>query len=229
MRAAAHDDELPPLLRAARAGDAAALADALASGADVSARAAWFGSSALHLAAHGGHVECVRALLAAGAETDAKNDAGKRPFDYARESGHAALVELLANAPSVRALAAQRVQDAAAAEAASAAASAAAAAEQRRLAAATERLLAAARNGDAGAARAALRDGAPVDAQDRFGHSALILAAAKGARECCLELLDAGASRPTRNGMGQNAAEAARARGHDALAATLLPQEDEAS
>jgi len=144
-----HDDELPPLLRAAREGDAASLAAQLAAGADVAQRAPWFGSSALHLAAFGGHAECVRALLAAGAEKDDKNEAGKRPFDYAREAGHAALVELLMQAPSAAALAVRRREDAAAAEAAAAAAAAAEAAERKRHAAANERLLQAARGGDA--------------------------------------------------------------------------------
>jgi ankyrin repeat protein len=224
MRAASsHEEELPPLLRAARAGDAAALAAQLAAGADVGQCAAWFGSTALHLAAHGGHEACVRALLQAGAEKETKNEAGKRAFDYARENGHASLVQLLAEAPSAAAVAERRRRDAAAAEAAAAAAAAASAAEQRRCAAANERLLQAARVGDAAAARACLRDGAACDAQDRFGHSALILAAAKGARDCCEALLEGGASRTLRNGMGQTAAEAARARGHDALEAMLQP------
>jgi ankyrin repeat protein len=223
MRAASHEEELPPLLRAARGGDAAALAAQLAAGADVAQRAPWFGSTALHLAAYGGHADCLRALLAAGAEKETRNEACKRAYDYARENGHAACAELLMQAPSAAAVAARRAQDAAAAEAAAAAATAAAAAEQRRLAAATERLLQAARAGDAAGVRACLRDGAACDAQDRFGHSALILAAAKGARDCCEVLLQGGASRLLRNGMGQDAAEAARARGHDTLAAMLQP------
>jgi ankyrin repeat protein len=216
--------ELPPLLKAAQAGDAEEVRALLAGGADVHAAAAWFGSTALHLAAHGGHADCVRALLAAGAEKQTRNEAGKRAYDYAREGGHAHVVTLLAEAPSAAAVAARQAAEAQAATAAAAAADAAAEAERRRLAQAAEALLGAARNGDAAAVRDCLRRGAAVDAQDRFGHSPLILAAAKGARDAAAALLEAGASRMLRNGMGQNAAQAAAARGHAALAQLLQPE-----
>jgi ankyrin repeat protein len=69
--------------------------------------------------------------------------------------------------------------------------------------------------------RAALAAGADCNAADRFGHTPLILAAAKGSADCCAALLEAGAERGARNAMGQNAAEAAQQRGHAALAAKL--------
>jgi hypothetical protein len=47
----------------------------------------------------------VRGERFAKAEKDVKNDAGKRPYDYAREGGHAAVLEMLANAVSVKAAA----------------------------------------------------------------------------------------------------------------------------
>ena len=223
MQPASSRDELPPLLRAASDGDVAALRAALAAGADVGTRAQWAGSTALHLAAAGGHAACVDALLAAGAEKDVKNEAGKRPSDYAREAGHATIIATLAHAPSVASLAEQQRRDAAAAEAAAAAAAAAAEAARRAAAAACERLLNASRNGDAPGVRAALAAGADCNTADRFGHTPLILAAAKGSRDCCAALLEAGASREARNGMGQTAAEAASARGHHALATMLQP------
>jgi ankyrin repeat protein len=218
-------DELPPLLRAAADGDEGALRSALASGASLGERAAWFGSTALHLAAHGGHVSCCAALLAAGAEKDVKNEAGKRPYDYAREFGHAAVVELLATAPSVAAQAERQRAAAAAEQAAAEKALAAQEAQRRARAAATDRLLQAARAGDLVSLRAALGAGADRDAADRFGHTALILAAAKGAGDCCAALLEAGAARATRNAMGQTAAEAAAQRGFTALVGMLQPAE----
>jgi ankyrin repeat protein len=214
-------DELPPLLRAAADGDEDALRAALAAGGELGARGAWFGSSALHLAAHGGHVSCVAALLDAGAEKDCKNDAGKRPFDYAREGGHAAVVELLAAAPSVKAQEAAKEAAQAAEEARAAAEARVAEAGRRGRAQASDRLLAACRAGDVAGVRAALAGGADRDAADRFGHTALILAAAKGATECCQALLGAGADTGVRNAMGQTAAEAAAQRGFGKLAEVL--------
>jgi cytohesin len=49
----------------------------------------------LHVAAKNGHAVSVQILLAAGAETGAKDDAGKTPLDLARDKGHTAAVALL--------------------------------------------------------------------------------------------------------------------------------------
>ncbi len=53
------------------------------------------GSSALHLAAHGGHVEVIKVLLAAGADKDPENIYGSRPLDRAVFAGHIDVVKTL--------------------------------------------------------------------------------------------------------------------------------------
>ena len=53
------------------------------------------GQTALLMAAWGGHVEIVRALLAAGAEVDRGKDGHPRPLYKAAYGGHTACVELL--------------------------------------------------------------------------------------------------------------------------------------
>ncbi|CAE7358112.1 Gabpb1 [Symbiodinium sp. CCMP2592] len=56
------------------------------------------GETALHGAARGGSVACVRLLLDAGSNKDAKNDAGYTPLHWAARNGHADCVELLLKA-----------------------------------------------------------------------------------------------------------------------------------
>lgn len=67
----------------------------LEAGANVNATQAG-GFTALHQAAAAGKLEIIALLLENGARRDARCDQGKRPRDYARERGHAAVAELLA-------------------------------------------------------------------------------------------------------------------------------------
>ncbi len=60
-----------------------------------------------------------------------------------------------------------------------------------------------------------------IDAKQGGGWSALMLAAGNGVRETVEALLAAGADGTTMNDQGQNAADVAKARGHDAVAAVL--------
>ncbi len=66
----------------------------LEAGADVNATQAG-GFTPLHQAAAAGKLDVVALLLENGARRDAACDQGKKPGDYARERGHAAVVELL--------------------------------------------------------------------------------------------------------------------------------------
>jgi ankyrin repeat protein len=66
----------------------------LEAGADVNATQAG-GFTALHQAAASGKLEIIAVLLEHGARRDARCDQGKLPCDYARERGHATVVELL--------------------------------------------------------------------------------------------------------------------------------------
>lgn len=72
------------LLLAATSGDTDALAQALDEGASLSASGtAQYGSTALHLAAGGGHEAAVRLLLERGADPDAVSDEGLTPLLHA--------------------------------------------------------------------------------------------------------------------------------------------------
>lgn len=53
------------------------------------------GTSPLHEAARGGHVEIVQRLLAAGADPECRDSSGKIAADLAAENGHAAIVDVL--------------------------------------------------------------------------------------------------------------------------------------
>eukprot|EP00011_Vannellida_sp_DIVA3-517-6-12_P006198 CAMPEP_0114611922 /NCGR_PEP_ID=MMETSP0168-20121206/4362_1 /TAXON_ID=95228 ORGANISM="Vannella sp., Strain DIVA3 517/6/12" /NCGR_SAMPLE_ID=MMETSP0168 /ASSEMBLY_ACC=CAM_ASM_000044 /LENGTH=231 /DNA_ID=CAMNT_0001822903 /DNA_START=49 /DNA_END=744 /DNA_ORIENTATION=+ len=53
------------------------------------------GDTPLHRAAWGGHGGCCRLLLTAGADTEVRNRAGKRPCDIARASAFDALAHLM--------------------------------------------------------------------------------------------------------------------------------------
>lgn len=82
----------PPLLEAVRTGDAAAWQSLLTARPDVNARDR-AGNTALHLAALNHDLAAVNALLAAGAEPDARNTAEATPLLYG--AGHPGIVRAL--------------------------------------------------------------------------------------------------------------------------------------
>ena len=92
------DDQFP-LLAAAGSGDLACLELLLLHGAPVDQQAPESGWTALHAAAHGGHVQAVSALFKRGARPDAltKKDDGEglTPAQLAAENGNADCVTLL--------------------------------------------------------------------------------------------------------------------------------------
>lgn len=83
--------------RAAKHGEAAALAAQLAAGADVNALDR-FGQSALMLAAHRGHLDAVQILIQAGADLDITAKFGLSATMLAVVSGHESVAIALAAA-----------------------------------------------------------------------------------------------------------------------------------
>ncbi len=187
-----------PLIRAAAAGDAAAVQALLAQGADVHAtnRA---GETALMFAAEIGHVATVRALLYAGSAVEARNTFRETALLYAALNGHTDVVQVLAAAG---ANGNARDED-------------------------TLPVLAlAAENGHTASVRALLAAGANVNARSDGGYTALINAAKNGHTATVQALLAAGAdmnfshvgggaSRPP------TALLVATANGHDAIVRLL--------
>lgn len=57
------------------------------------------GYSALHGAAENGHLDCVRALIAAGADPHPRTRDGLTPLDLAEMEGHEEIAELLDQFP----------------------------------------------------------------------------------------------------------------------------------
>ena len=90
---------------------------------------------------------------------------------------------------------------------------------------ASQRLLTAALSGSLDAARKALADGAPVDATNAAGQTALMLAARRGDEALVRLLLAAGADRARTDPSGRTAAALARQQGHAALAPLLSASE----
>jgi acyl-CoA-binding protein len=87
---------------AAADGDAAGLAAALDGGADPSAQAeADDRATPLHLAADAGSLDCVRVLLAAGADVNAVDAHGGTPLSYAVAAGREAVADALRGAGGV--------------------------------------------------------------------------------------------------------------------------------
>ena len=87
----------PEWEKAARRGDAAALASQIAAGADLDSRDR-FGQSALMLAAVGGHLAAVRVLIDAGANLDVSAKFGLTALMLAVVNGHQAVARALASA-----------------------------------------------------------------------------------------------------------------------------------
>lgn len=97
--------ETPPLVDAAKRGDAPAVAALLDAGVSVASAGA-DGSTALHWASHRDDAETVARLLDAGADVDAATDLGVTALWAASQNGSVAVVEALleAGADSNRAL-----------------------------------------------------------------------------------------------------------------------------
>lgn len=89
----------PSWERAARTGDASALADMIARGADLGALDR-FGQSALMIAARHGHLEAVQLLIRAGADLDITAKYGLSAIMLAVTNGHEAVARALAAAGS---------------------------------------------------------------------------------------------------------------------------------
>ena len=53
------------------------------------------GTTLLHLAAGGGHLIVVKALLAAGADREARDEENRTPVDYAKQNGKDAVVHTI--------------------------------------------------------------------------------------------------------------------------------------
>ena len=84
------------LYQAARDGDVAEVRRLIASGADLNgADGTVFGSTALHLAALFGHVDCVRVLVEGGASVDKRTQFGCTPLHLAAEREHCEIVTYL--------------------------------------------------------------------------------------------------------------------------------------
>jgi len=86
---------------------------------------------------------------------------------------------------------------------------------------ASQRLLSAAATGTPDLVRQALQDGAPVNAADAAGRTALMLAARRGDEPMVRLLLAAGSDRSKTDSAGLTAAEHARRAGQATLAALL--------
>lgn len=94
-------DTLPPLLQAARAGDAAAVEAALQAGSDANQRGG-DGETALHWAADRGHPPVLALLLQQGADVNAADNDGLVPLHYAALAEQQEAAEMLAAAPGAR-------------------------------------------------------------------------------------------------------------------------------
>ncbi|KFB45575.1 hypothetical protein ZHAS_00013562 [Anopheles sinensis] len=85
---------LTPVLLAAAYGQSVSLAVLLKRGGDLT-KTDRSGNSALHLAATGGHRECVECLLEAGCSVFEMNTAGRTPLDVAKLQREFEVVEVL--------------------------------------------------------------------------------------------------------------------------------------
>lgn len=94
-------DATPPLLQAARAGDAAAVEALLRGGADAGQRGSE-GEAALHWAADRGHEAVVALLLSHGADVNAADSDGQTACHYAALAEQRSAAQLLAAAPGVQ-------------------------------------------------------------------------------------------------------------------------------
>ena len=86
------------LRRAAGNGDLQRVKALLATGVDVNALCPLYGKTPLHDAAWQGRIECLEALLAAGASVDSKTRFGSTPLHYACQMDHVTCAQSLIRA-----------------------------------------------------------------------------------------------------------------------------------
>jgi ankyrin repeat protein len=179
----------PPLVEAAKSGDAAKVRALLAAHADPNS-AAKDGSTALMWAVQKDHLEAAQLLLQAGANAQAMNRYGAAAIALACTSGNAAMVEALLNAGVEANSASQEGETA---------------------------LMTCARAGSLGAVQVLLKHGADVNAKENWrGQTALMWAAAEGHAAVVKALLSAGADAharakaPPPRGGGESGAPARR-------------------
>lgn len=95
-------DATPPLLQAARAGDAAEVERLLQQPGCAVDQRGGEGETALHWAADRGQLAALRLLLAAGADVNATDADGQAALHYAALAEQRQAAELLAAAPGVQ-------------------------------------------------------------------------------------------------------------------------------
>ncbi|KAL4426807.1 hypothetical protein ABPG77_006593 [Micractinium sp. CCAP 211/92] len=84
-----------PLLYAARRGDYTTVVTLLRCGADTEAKTAGLGLRPLHVAAAGGRVGVVQALVQSRAKLEARDSCGARPLHYAAQCGSVNVIRTL--------------------------------------------------------------------------------------------------------------------------------------
>ena len=153
------------LLDAAKNGDRGAVANLIGTGISVSAKDA-SGLTPLHLAAGGGHQATAQTLFENGADVNAKDNKGHTPLDAALANGHTGMAEFLRSKGGIRgAVAMPPAPPPVSAEVA---------------AALRQQLLDAGKKGDMDELWKLVKTGAPIDARDGSGWTALHFLAANG-------------------------------------------------
>jgi hypothetical protein len=186
------------LLRAAHAGDAAAVRSAIEGGEEVDAVAA-NGVTALMLASRSDAVEAVRALLDGGARVAARSEGGCSALTMAAAEGAAEAVEVLLRA-GAEVDAAERGGRTA--------------------------LMRASENGWEACVRALLQAGAAVDRAANGGATPLLIACQTGREACARALLQAGASADRATKLWRNTPRTiATKKGLTALVAMMPPRD----
>lgn len=88
-----HDEEV---IKAAKKGDAALLAELLEKGANVNAQDSKHQSTALMWAAHEGHTDAMKVLIKNGADIDAKRENGDTALWFTAQKGQLDAMKILA-------------------------------------------------------------------------------------------------------------------------------------
>jgi len=217
------------LTSALKTGDTAAARALLAESSDPNDAEA-DGTTALHWAVHGRHLELAEALIAAGAKVDATNRYGVPPLYLAAENGDAKLTRLLlthgadANTALPKGetvlMTAARTGDTATLDALLAAG---ARVDEREGWKGQTALMWAAHENNAGAIRTLLAAGAERDARSQGGEfTAFLFAVRAGALDSTRALLDAGADVNASLADGTSALVLAVTNAHYAVGALLL-------